>query len=480
MQAGHDPARQPDTPSLQDLGERWRRVMKQLEIPGLAVAVVQNDKVILLEAFGIRDPQTKAPVTPDTVFFIGETTEAFVAMALLLLADEGRVDLDAPVKKYVPRFELANADLSATLTVRDLLSQRWGLENFTLNFGLDYTGEIDDELFYRLLRKVRPEEKVRRSSILYVTLGRVISAVSGMTWKDYVKKRILAPAGMNNTFCQATEMYARPDVALPLQRVGDTWRVLKTRKSDRTMHAGGGIGASAADLARWLRLNLNGGKIDGRRILSEKRIKEMQTQQVQAPRRIFQFDRKGFGLGWDISSYVGNRVVSQMGRFPGYRSNIFILPDHKIGIVVLSNASGATHQFSDLVDCDILDRLLGLRGENLVPRLDHLVYRERDRRSSQYLDGANPAKNGGLTLDPQAYVGQYVSPEWGRLYVEYQDGLLTARIGDLQVGLVSSGPDWFAAVVTDRRFSGRFEVTDDKRVSGVTIERGPVSMVFTR
>jgi CubicO group peptidase (beta-lactamase class C family) len=480
MQAGHDPARQPDTASLQDLGERWRRIMKQLRVPGMAVAVILNDKVILLEAFGIRDPHTKAPVTPDTVFFIGDNTEPFVVMALLQLADEGRVDLDAPVKKYVPRFELANADLSTTLTVRDLLSQRWGLENFTLNFGLDYTGEIDDELFYRLLRKVRPEEKFKRSSIIYATLGRVIPAVSGMSWKDYVKKRILAPAGMNNTFCQATEMYARPDVALPVHTVGDAWRVLETRKSDRTMHAGGGMGASVADLARWLRLNLNGGQIDGRRILSEKRVKEMQTQQVEAPRRIFQFDREGFGLGWDISSYQGERVVSQFGVFPGYRSNISILPDHKIGIVVLSNASGAARHFSDLVACDILDRLLGFQGEDLVPRLDRLVYRERDRRSSQYLDGTNPAKNGGLTLDPQAYVGEYVSDTWGRLYVEYKDGLLIARIGDLKVGLVSSGPDWFAALVTDRRFSGRFIVTDAKRVSGVNIERGPVSMNFTR
>ena len=104
-----------------------------------------------------------------------------------------------------------------------------------------------------------------------------------MTWKECVKEYILAPAGMNNTFCQATEMYARPDVAMPVEDVDGAWRVSDTLKTDRTMHAGSGMGASVADLARWLRLNLNDGQIDGRRILSEKRTKEMRGADAGRP-----------------------------------------------------------------------------------------------------------------------------------------------------------------------------------------------------
>ncbi len=470
----------PQTSSaLQGLSEQWGKLMRELNVPGMAVAVVQGDQVTLLEGFGIRDPQTNAPVTPNTVFFLADSTKSIVAMAVAKLADDGRIDLDAPVQKYLPSFELANLDVSATITVRDLLAQRWEIDSFSIKFGESFTGEMDDERFYRLLREVRPRMRFTRGPVPYTTLGRMIKAVSGMSWQDYVKKHILAPAGMNNTFCRASEMYAQPEVAMPIEEVNGFWRVLGSRKTDRTMHAGAGIASSVSDMARWLRLNMNDGQIDGRRILSEKRIHEMHTSQVGVRRRIFEFDGRGYGLGWYIADYQGKMLVHHVGLFPGYRVHCSFMPEEKIGVVALVNTSSMVLHFGDMVACDVYNRLLNLTPTDMLTRMRDMADHERDRLAYHLPEGANPAK-GGLSLAPQAYVGKYVSEVWGTLNVAYEDGLLTMRIGDLSVPIVSTGPDWFAPTIIGKPLSGRFEITGGTTVSAVVIERGPISMNFKR
>ncbi|MFQ5592133.1 MAG: serine hydrolase [Phycisphaerae bacterium] len=466
-------------PALQTLGSRWQGIMKELHVPGMAVAAVRGDKVVLLEGFGTRDPRTKAPVTPDTIFFLADSTRPFVAMEVLKLAEEGLVDLDTPVKSYLPRFMLAAPELAAAVTVRDLLCLRWDINSFVINIAASFTGEMDDDLFYDQLSRVRARERFTRTNVPYITLGRMIDAAAGMSWKDYLNKRILAPAGMDNTFCSASRMYASSNVAMPVEEVDGEWHVSTTLKTDRTMHAGGGIGSSASDLVKWLRLNLNGGRIDGRRILPENSVKEMQTQQVAAPRRIFEFEGKAYGLGWYLGSYKGNRLVYHIGMFPGYRSHISFMPERGVGVAVLVNSSEIVMHFADFVACDVYDRLFNLQGEDLHERLREKAYEESDRRVSRSPSGPNPAK-GGLTLDPRAYVGKYVSKTWGTLDMTYDGDLLTAKIGDLVVPMFSTGPDWFTAVVGARTLSGRFEMTDDKRVTAVILERGPVEMNFKR
>ena len=255
---------------LADLPGRWQDAMKDLGVPGMAVAVVSGGKMIMLEVFGVRDPQAGTPVTPETAFYIASSTKSFTAMGIMQLVEQGRVDLGEPVKKYLPRFELSDAELTKGLTIRDLLSHAKGIDSDPIVFLDAYTGQITDDLYYRHLRDADIAGKFAYNNVHYTLLGRVVHAVSGKPWQDYLGDHIFAPAGMSNATCYADQMYSRADVAFPTVTHGTGLRRSRIRKTDRTMHAAGGMGTSINDLARWLLVNLNGGRVGDAQILSAK------------------------------------------------------------------------------------------------------------------------------------------------------------------------------------------------------------------
>ena len=148
----------------------------------------------------------------------------------------------------------------------------------------------------------------------------MIEAVTNKTWKQVVREKILGPAGMDRTFCNTSEVERAGDAALAIQEVGGEWAPALIQKTDRSMNAAGGMNSSAADLARWLRLMINEGAIDGKQILSKKSVREMQEQQVAGGTGFFGIERHGYGLGWYIGSYNGEKLVHQFGSFAGTRA----------------------------------------------------------------------------------------------------------------------------------------------------------------
>jgi CubicO group peptidase (beta-lactamase class C family) len=206
----------------------------------------------------------------------------------------------------LPEFVLPSEDLTAALTLRDLLCHRHGLECGPIVHRDAYTGQITDEIYFRLLQDAEIANYVRYSNIHFTLAGRAIEDASGLKWQDFLDQRLFVPAGMMRTTAYASEMYGKLEHAEPMLRIEEMWRRSPLVKTDRTMHAAGGMGTTARDAARWLILNLNGGEIDGRRILPETMEEEY---------------------------FHG-------GGYVGAASYISFLPEHGIGVAALANSDG--------------------------------------------------------------------------------------------------------------------------------------------
>ncbi len=458
---------------LAGLRERWESAMADLGIPGMAVVVVRGDKVIYTQTIGLRDPQKNLPVTADTMFYIASCTKSYTAMGVMALVEDGKVELDAPVKKYLPRMELSDATLTNTLTIRDLLSHAKGIESDAIVTLDAYTGEITEDRYYRWLREAEIKGTFDYSNVHYTLAGRVIEAVSGKPWRDLLEARIFKPAGMLRTTGYASRMYADPDCATPSAFKDGKFVLASTRKTDRVMHAAGGLGSSVSDLGRWLQLNMNGGEIDGKRIVSKETIQQMQTTQAKgsaATARIAGRTREGYGLGWFAGAYQGRRLLDHGGGYEGTSASVSFMPDERIGVAAVANAGAP---LPELAAIDVYNRLLHIEAPDPLAGLKEQAVKRRAREQEQTAKfGPNPATGEGLSLAPKAYVGTFKNNDWGTITIELTDGELVGHFGELAFRLGSTGKNQFDMITSvGEPDPARFEVVGEM-VEAVSVKLG--------
>ena len=482
VQAAQEP-RVADVAELSGLAERWRGAMKDLDVPGFALAVVMDEAVLALDAFGVRNVAGE-PATPDTCYYIASATKPYTAMAACLLAGEGKLDLDAPVRKFLPQLELSDAALAETLSLRDLLCHRPGIQGGPINRRDVMTGQITDELYFELLEQAEIAHQVRYDNVHFTLAGRVIAAVSGKTWQDFLAQRLFAPAGLTRTTAYASEMYGKGEHAEPMFLVDGRWIRSPLVKTDRTMQAAGGMGTTARDAARWLILNANGGELDGRRFLPGPIAREYYTQQSALPRPSGRIRiEEGFALGWNIGKYrdASRPYFFHGGGYSGASSYFCFLPNERIGVAVLANCDAGGSDLATIVSIDVLDRLLGVEGPgiegqgatggpDLLPSFAAAARARRDEDDA-FPGGPNPAQAPqGLSRPPEEYAGTYTHALAGELEVRLEHGELQARIGDLPYVLVSTGQDEFkACVVPGMRSTGAFQFDAEGKVVAVML-----------
>lgn len=473
-----------DTPEeLRGLPARWEAAMKEMGVPGLAVTVVRGDQVFYTATFGERDPEKHLPVTPDTMFYIASCTKSFMAMAMMSLAEAEKIEIDGPVKKYLPRFELSDPSLTQTLTIRDLLSHAKGINSRPMVFLDAFTGEITEDRYYESLKSASIANRFAYTNLHYTLAGRVAEAVTDTPWKDVLQNRIFDPAGMTRTTAYASRMYGDPDSAVPCTTADGRPVAVKVRKTDATMHAAGGMGSSIKDLAKWLRLNLNGGVVDGKRVVSEPTIREMQSTQA----RLDEPDeflpgvmREGYGLGWQIGTYKSVPRLEHGGGYVGTSAHISFMPGQHIGVAALGNSSAP---LPHIVAMDVYDRLLKLDGDDIMPDLAKRV-KQRVRREEKRADAIakNPLTQKSLSLPIETYTGKYTNSLWGTVVIEREGDLLRGRVGDLPLAFSALDSDRFGVLVGDGdEENGRFELTDET-VTAVVIafDLGDTDVRFMR
>jgi CubicO group peptidase (beta-lactamase class C family) len=399
------------------------------------------------------------------------------------------MELDAPVKRYLPRFDLPDAKLAESITIRDLLCHRWGVDSDSITFAEAYSGLINDEMFYAQLKNAKIKGSFQYTNLHYTILGRVVEKVTGLPWKDVLAKRIFEPAGMTRATAYASRMYGSDDVAQPYTYVLDANERLvpaPLRKTDRTMHAAGGMGASGNDVARWLLLNVNSGATpEGARILSDASVQQMRTllcEQRSTRKILWQRVRLGYGLGWEISEYRGHKMVGHNGGYVGAAAHISFLPDEQIGVAVFANTDGPG-AWVDVIAAQVYDRLLEVKdAEDALAKFEQTIANADAKRPPPHvLTGKNPvAATDGLSQPPAKYAGAYVHPELGELRVTVENNQLAVSLGEIRPQLLSDGTDRFKPNVPGAMLrSGSFEVTPDGKVIAVriTLEDGEARFV---
>jgi len=422
-----------------DLDRTVARVLRTFEVPGLALAIVQDGQVVLARGYGVRTLGQPTPVDAQTLFGIASNTKIFTATALGLLVEDGLLEWDAPVIRYLPWFAMYDPFVTQQITIRDLLVHRSGL-------GLG-AGDLlwwppstynRKEIAYRL-RYIKPVTSFRSAyaydNVLYTVAGEVIEAVSGQTWEAFVQSRILDKVGMEGSNVLHSAAEGGGNVATPHARVDGAVRVVKPFASDNTNPAGG-INAGAVDMAKWLIVQLDSGRLGDRgRLYSERTTRALWTMVVPrdpgvpppalAPLRS---SFLGYALGLNVLDYRGHKLITHTGGLPGYVSRVALLPDKKVGVAVLTNMeSGAA--FNALA-WSVLDHYLGAPAHDWTAAYDALERRavaEVAGTDSAAAAARNTTSRPSLPLD--RYAATYRDAWYGDVTVTLEAGTLVMRFG---------------------------------------------------
>jgi CubicO group peptidase (beta-lactamase class C family) len=324
--------------------------MKTFEVPGIAVAIVKDGKIVVAKGYGVRKLGDPTPVDEFTMFGIGSNTKAFTTAALATLVDEGKLSWDDPVYQRLPGFVMYDPYVSHEMTIRDLLTHRsgMGLGEGDLLFW-PHSTYSREEVIYKL-RFMKPASSFRSKyaydNLLYMTAGQIIPAVTGISWDDYVRQRIFAPLGMNHSNVSNARINPADDRAFPHSRVEGRLQVIPFEDLDNAGPAGA-INSCAADMAKWVQLQLNRGKFVDRegRLFSEQRSKEMWSPQTilpisdpPAPLAALKANFADYALGWGVRDYHGRKMVGHTGGVGGFVSRVMLVPEENLAVVVLTNA----------------------------------------------------------------------------------------------------------------------------------------------
>jgi CubicO group peptidase (beta-lactamase class C family) len=363
------------------LAQKLERILQpivaSLDVPGLAIGVVQEHKVVYTGAFGVRSMATLEPVTTRSLFHMASVSKPFVATALVQLAGQGKVHLDAPVVSYLPYFHVDD-ERSDQLTIRQMLTHTSGMPDAD-----DYEWDKPQYDAGAVERYVRglggaklihaPGAKFAYSNMAFEVLGDVISKVAGQPFEEYVKDHILAPLGMHDSTFLKTQV--PPELALTPHITTLTTAVSAIYPYNRRHAASSTLHSNAADMCRWIQGNLNRGELDGQRILAAASYDE-QLWKSHAP--LEDEGATGFiGLSWFIGEHKGHKMISHGGGDVGFRSHVVMLPDLGAGVAVMINTIPAE---VTRITTSALDLLLGLEPEPIrlpVAGTVGVVLRER-------------------------------------------------------------------------------------------------------
>lgn len=402
------------------------------QVPGVAIAVVRSDSVVLSRGFGFRKVGTEARVDENTLFAIASNTKAFTAAAIAMLVEEGKIHWDDPVQKHLPGFRLYDRYVSADIRVRDLLCHRSGLGTFSgdlLWYGTTYQPR---EILERIRYLPQAGEFGRSygySNLMFLAAGEIISETSGESWNHFVQSRILDPLQMKRTLTSTRGLAGTDNVAVPHKTTVDDNIPLEWVNWDNAASVGGII-SSTADMSRWLMLQLRHGQTkDGARLFSESSSREMwkphtlmnisAVYQQRNPSTHF----RAYGLGWSMRDYKGRKVISHGGGYDGMYSRVVLVPELDFGVVVLTNSMTS---LPSAVCNRILDEFLGgdVRDWSRLMltefRDDRKQFDERVRKSiSPAVTGTAPS------LPPEKYAGTYRDVMYGEAVIKNVDGRLS-------------------------------------------------------
>jgi CubicO group peptidase (beta-lactamase class C family) len=455
------------------------KVRETFEVPGLCVAIVKDGEVVLASGFGTKDITKNDPVDEKTLFGIASNTKAFTATALGILVEEGKIKWDGRVIDYLPWFQMSDPYVTREMTILDLLVHRSGLGLGAGDLLWWPTSTYDRKEIVRRLRYVPLKTSFRSAyaydNVLYTVAGEVIEAVSGKPWEEFVQTRILDPVGMTTSDVRHSAGIHGGNIAVPHAKVEGVVRAVAPFTSDNVNPAGG-IHSNAMDMAKWMIVQLDSGKLSG-----EKRLYSTKTASALwspvTPKPIPQYSKElapmqmnfhNYALGFNVQDYRGIKLVTHTGGLPGYVSRLAMIPEIKLGVTVLTNQeSGAA---INAVAFQVLDYYLNAQSHDWIAAYK-IFYERRAKREKSVEQNANQSRaaESKPSLKLSNYAGTYRDVWYGDINIEYKNEKLEivfAHTPDLKGEMVHWQYDTFVVRWYDRSLRGDAFITFSLDLNG--------------
>lgn len=409
-----------------DLDDYAARVLKEFEVPGMALAVVKDGRIVVSKGYGIRKMGETTPVDENTLFGIASNTKAFTAAALAILVDEGKLSWDDRVIRHLQWFQMYDPYVTREMTIRDLLTHRAGLSLGAGDLLFWPSTTFNRREIIERIRYIKPSISFRSryayDNILYLVAGEVVHAVSGKRWDDFIRERIFTPLGMTHSNTSPLEFKPGDNVATPHTRADGKLKPIDYMVIDNNAPAGA-INSCVSDMAKWMIAQLDGGVIAGgagKRLFSARQGFEMWSAQTITPINpnpppqlaALKPNFSAYGLGWGLADYRGKKIVSHTGGLWGLVSRVTLVPELKLGIVVLTNqeAGGAFQSMT----YRILDSYLGAPPNDWVKAFRE-VAEMTEKNAAEFAAKQAAARNSNSkpSLPLQGYVGTYRDAWYG-------------------------------------------------------------------
>jgi len=401
---------------LERLAQRLEAARVEQHIPGMAIAVVKDDKVIFARGFGLANVAKEIPVTPDTNFAIGSTTKAFTGVAIGMLVDAEQMNWDDPAEKWLPYFKpTLTGDDDAQVLVRDMLCHRTGFTRMGL---LWVNGKVSREDILHTANGAEPwadyREKFLYNNVMFMAAGMSAAAAADSTWETLIRDRIFKPLGMDDSNVTYAEAQADSSHALGYnwKFMEEQWKHAPMRNIDMIGPAGS-INSNVLDMSKWLRFQLGRGEFESNRLLSEEAHAETWKSQMKIAGPV------DYGFGWMLRDWKDHRVVEHGGNIDGFAAAVALLPEENLGYVLLMNIGYAQLQQSSINL--VFDAMAGdweAPADEPVASASQPDQEEQDARESM-----------------EEFTGVYIAN-----YATFKDEKFTVSIEDDVVGLPSTFP----------------------------------------
>ncbi|MEP6492265.1 MAG: serine hydrolase [bacterium] len=454
------------------------KAIQTWNVPGMSVAIVRHDSVIYAKGFGVLGVTNRAPVNEQTLFEIGSSTKAFTATLAAMLVSDGKMHWDDRITSYLPDFRLYDAVANEAVTMRDALSHRSGIargEFIFLGAGISR-----DEVVHRV-RFLKPESPFRSKwsyqNIMYVTAGQAVGKAAGSNWDDLIRERIFKPLAMTTSATNYRGL-VNENLAQP-HRMDHDSPLAQARLDGESIAPAGSILSSAADMAQWLRFQLNDGVVNGKHLLSSPALRETHTPQMlmtggagagaagDTLPPVTHFNT--YGMGWMVQDFRGQLVWQHGGNTLGMTAAVGMMPEKKFGVVILSNMQSAA--LPELLRQYIFDRELGAPMRDWSRDAFTRSLAQRGRADS--LEKAQATEHPVNAMPPlplTAYAGTYADSLYGDATVEIKNGHLELTRGEWTAPLQywnATNFRWSVPGSPAGPLFIKFEVAPDNAVTGM-------------
>jgi len=427
--AAQTPLRAQARPDWAAFDKYVAKAAAEWRIPALAIAVVKDDSVVFAKGYGVLEKGKPQPANEHTRFAIGSTTKAMTAAGLAMLVDEGKIKFDDPVTKYIPELQLWDPWVTRELTIRDLLTHRSGLPGTDLFWASNWKYSQADII--RRLRYIQPTASFRSEwqyhNVMYALNGVIIERVTGMPWEQFIRTRLFAPLGMNETEPLVSMIIGKPNVAVPHALINDSVTVVPVRSTDGVASAGS-VWSSVSDMAKWMRFVIDSGRVGDKRLIQQRTFAELITPQIEAPMeeypalQLAKPDFFSYGLAWFIQDYRGQQVWMHTGSINGLCAIIGIEPNKRLGVYVLENLDHAELRHGLMYT--VFDLFENGPRRDWSKDLEPIF--ARPPRANVAL--AARATSAPPSLPLEKYAGTYVDSAYGDVRVTFENGALQAAV----------------------------------------------------